>query len=1157
MIPLDDSHQKMAGAGPENAREELERRQQSEALNAAISKLPPELREVVLLHYCEGLSQKEIATRLELHPSTVGRQLQKALATMKSSLEPILRESGPALRPPKHAVVRALALVAASGALSTSVKAALIAETSTLAVAAATAAHGSAGAGVLGKLITTGANIMGIGKGLAIAGVAAAAIFVGVVMFKGSNETLPPTEPRKVSVPSVALAPEETQQAAIKKEEQAATVVTPQIASQAQASPPTVQSLEEKTAAAQTAALQVKVLDWRGEPASGVPVSVAFPFPWPSLKAQTDLNGEAKITLYSAADYTVITARADYGVASAPGGSLSLGTTQSLTLKLASSATIRGRVTISEKEPCPGVLVIASASAPRTRQEQRTVRRIVTESGQVVTSDLILSSGGRLNLGSSYETVGEATTDEQGYYEITPTIAGPMRIMVSPVNDEKFLSPPPKDIVLAPDKDAADVDFSVQRADFLEGVVLSSTDRQPVKDAQIGGYLRSTGNTAIPMTTSGPDGKFRLAGVPYGEVIDYLYVTHPDFDPKNLEQINPLSGPLEILMVPNKKAVLVALDGQTGEPIPHYRYRILRETYRGLNPDLTQDNPVVNNPAGEVSLKGFDVKQSEGFNLVAEVVELDPSENPTGRRGAQPFSFAKSDEDKRVEVRVLNDILLRGVVVDAATSNPVGYASVGVEPMRDSWNHSTIPLDLYFDPPDTESESDGQFQLGPILPGRYTLRVEKDGLKPDPAVVVEIPADREPDEIKVALGAHAVIFGRVAYKDGEALGRVKVTAKGWIPGSIHNPMIGGETDSSGDYRLENLQGGEYEVSFPHGVAGQDQSVKKFLLASGEKKEVNFEVDRSITLKGKITVGGRDISALGNDRPQFHLLPAGGGTRIAMGPSGSGDYEVRVLPATYQATVGNLPGWFWRGIVDEVSGGIFGVVTVTDQPDTQYKDFDLALTSAEIIVEVPESQEFMPGVVEISQRIGEVVRDRLCYQPISGPTARIDILPPGEYKAYYRSKDNSRLGESDWTRVEVAADNSIAILMSRKEKVRIGGWNPQALSTGDLQLNINMAPFLQGSGMLEILFDYESGLHGARITGVTLLKDGDPISSDPHSGWAGGTEVGNTFHLALSDFNPASTYTLVANIIASPKNQADSTGSIYLVRDAATGSESGR
>lgn len=109
------------------ARRKMEREEELDWLRRALAELPAEQRELVLLHYMEGLSKKEIAERLEVHPSTVVRQMRAALAALKGRLEPVLRQAAPRLRPAPAAAGRASAIIAMAAMLTAAQQARLAA----------------------------------------------------------------------------------------------------------------------------------------------------------------------------------------------------------------------------------------------------------------------------------------------------------------------------------------------------------------------------------------------------------------------------------------------------------------------------------------------------------------------------------------------------------------------------------------------------------------------------------------------------------------------------------------------------------------------------------------------------------------------------------------------------------------------------------------------------------------------------------------------------------------------------------------------------------------------------------------------------------------------------------------------------------------------
>jgi RNA polymerase sigma-70 factor (ECF subfamily) len=159
MVPLDEEVRQVPDSRTPGAREILEADEQRQALQRALDRLPPEQRELVLLHYGEELEQREIAKRMGIHPSSVSRQLKRALKSLRGLAEPMLRETAPALRMPRSVVTRTSALIAASAAMSSTAKAAMAVHTAATPMATGAAAKvGSVGLlhTIMAKLATAG-----------------------------------------------------------------------------------------------------------------------------------------------------------------------------------------------------------------------------------------------------------------------------------------------------------------------------------------------------------------------------------------------------------------------------------------------------------------------------------------------------------------------------------------------------------------------------------------------------------------------------------------------------------------------------------------------------------------------------------------------------------------------------------------------------------------------------------------------------------------------------------------------------------------------------------------------------------------------------------------------------------------------------------------
>lgn len=191
MVPISEAPEAEDAQAPGRIGAAMEEEQTRKLLQEALSHLPVDQREIVLLHYAEELSLEEIGRRTNRHPSTIGRQLRHALGSLRGNLDPLLHGSARSLRAPERVAVRTIAVIGATALLSQSAKAAL----ASAAVASHPAGAFAAKAGFAAALpsllagikttfatIVAGGKAMGMAKG-AIVGVAAIAAIAGGVTF--------------------------------------------------------------------------------------------------------------------------------------------------------------------------------------------------------------------------------------------------------------------------------------------------------------------------------------------------------------------------------------------------------------------------------------------------------------------------------------------------------------------------------------------------------------------------------------------------------------------------------------------------------------------------------------------------------------------------------------------------------------------------------------------------------------------------------------------------------------------------------------------------------------------------------------------------------------------------------------------------------------
>lgn len=175
MVQMEGNHMDLPDNNGKNAGEMIEEKEQNRAIQEAVFSLPLEQREIVMLHFTEGLSKSDIAARLDIHPSTVGRHLDKALKSLRRPLEKVLFDSVRELRPTGKSLRNCVAVLTASAAMSAGTKASVLAAAGGTAWLSTIPVQSSAAAG-WAAAIFSGGMFMAKAKGI----VAVIIILIGI-----------------------------------------------------------------------------------------------------------------------------------------------------------------------------------------------------------------------------------------------------------------------------------------------------------------------------------------------------------------------------------------------------------------------------------------------------------------------------------------------------------------------------------------------------------------------------------------------------------------------------------------------------------------------------------------------------------------------------------------------------------------------------------------------------------------------------------------------------------------------------------------------------------------------------------------------------------------------------------------------------------------
>ena len=85
-VPMDSFEYEISDSNQVSAREKLAVKQEVEILKSMIEKLPADAKELLFLHYTEGLSYNQMSKCLGLHSTTIGRKINRVVEGLRSAV---------------------------------------------------------------------------------------------------------------------------------------------------------------------------------------------------------------------------------------------------------------------------------------------------------------------------------------------------------------------------------------------------------------------------------------------------------------------------------------------------------------------------------------------------------------------------------------------------------------------------------------------------------------------------------------------------------------------------------------------------------------------------------------------------------------------------------------------------------------------------------------------------------------------------------------------------------------------------------------------------------------------------------------------------------------------------------------------------------------
>ena len=975
--------------GLENVQVELA--ELREHLDAALEKLDPEQRELIIQRFFVGRAQVEMAEESGVSPSTMTRRIESAIGAMRDHLQKMGGGKVAAFGAPAM-VAAALQAETASAAVPAALTANImkIGLSGTGATASTTGA-GAAGGGAAAAATATGA-VAGSALltksliGLAAVLVVAAGTIVAVVKpsSRAPQAAAPATQPQAVADVAVTVA----------------------------ALPGSQSFAPPRWSTSQTAAdaspLEGTIRDGDGNPVTGAEVTLQG---GTYETTKTDANGHyAFATIRAAGEHRI-------GV-KAPGFvELDPYANQQASLHLTPQAKARRDIVIQR-----GVKVTV------------TVKDVTGEGIRGVGIDANLASG------ENYRNrfAERVNTNELGRAVVTLPVSSNAIVIAASKDDME-----PQHALVTPqavDK-PIDIELVMLPGVAVKGVAICN-DGKPAAGWEVSAKPQWWSSNYIPKSAPIDEkGNFTLTNVGSGKydltvwrkskdgsgssVATASYTFPPSKQPIRVDVPHPspasmvtLSGKVKFVGGPAENISVSAMSAEGGwfharvitarEAVPRVaRPPVPRRTTgpatRGT--PATKPAPVPRPPNDEGTFT-FENITPGTYRISFEATTIEPVvlENIKVPGGELPAV---------IELRVSGKPKLTGSVIDAETGKPITHFAVRVNKTETIGKGANYVQDARWT---QVGNPDGKFEVELVGPGVYQAQVSLDGYAWawSPTVRIEKPGGSGSVQIKVTKGGS--LSGQVVDAAGKSVAGAKVIAFSMAKaiGMRMEKRFDGDagavtTDAQGKFNLEHLAAGEERLKIVSGkhaprvvenlqvAEGKDAVVPTIKLSDGAAVEGVVYDDKGKPHAG-VTLEFQDSSGYGGQDDEL------AGRLASITSDASGQYRVDHLAAGEIVYVNAADRWQRQGVARRIVRPVEGKTARLDfggpTPVTgrllNGKKEPIARAKIELSVQSPH----FGAVMAVTQT------DDAGKFTFAG-------LPPGRYQLYYMLPTERR---SEWTKV---------------------------------------------------------------------------------------------------------------------------------------------
>jgi protocatechuate 3,4-dioxygenase beta subunit len=620
-------------------------------------------------------------------------------------------------------------------------------------------------------------------------------------------------------------------------------------------------------------------------------------------------------------------------------------------------------------------------------------------------------------------------TEIDGTYSFQRMPGGGGHLTVEVVPSEKgYLVPPKKTFSVSGDQTAFDdVDFVLPAAISFEGLVVDE-DEEPIKgaivtqkapwrpDVQVG--------SNISKAETDEEGKFFFDDLSEEQGVYHFVASYSGYNEAIIDDRVLSDSPLTMVMT-KMASVEVSVYKEESTPVTDFEYSFEKKVEQVLSQEVSHISYHDDHHFNEAFNQIEPLKQllSAG-EYTLHVYELDTSLKRTGLYGTVDFFIESGTESKEIEVLLVSEINISGLVLSKETNQPLSGVIV------DLVFPSSNPIErCVFQ---ERTGSDGTFSFTSVKNGSYSLEATKEKLVQTETIELIVSQGETIGEQTIYLSKGATLYGVVTDSDGNPFkdGRVLltnldrqkflITAIYFSDGGVGmNPQMGGlgkeyiPLSENGEYRFETLPPGRMELRLNQ----EDQFVLKEEVTIGTDEVMEYNID----LRGLIEVSGKTPEIpfpshyvenltkllLVSEREQY-LVPV----------NYNGTYSCSIVPGNYQV--------YLRVFDAKITVHTGQQLTIDETPVSQEHDLLFPIEAVDVVITSETDESSMMGTLTyIHESQAGMVKTNSFF--INKPRFTLYNQPHGRCRGEFVTNEGREFVSQGWMEINEGSEKILTLM----------------------------------------------------------------------------------------------------------------------------------